>query len=99
APRNPYSLPPRRSSDLRWCQGNGPHLANGLVAAPDDAQPAASRQPGCDALVVVIANKAGTGGDLLPFTEAEQFAEDRQHGLLLRDRKSTRLNSSHVKIS
>ena len=49
---------------------------------PNDAQAAPGRQPSGDALVVVIADKTGTGGNLLPLGQREKLVQDGQHGLL-----------------
>ena len=90
-PGQPVAVEHRHGAAIRkyhflrtWGERNGPHLADGLVAAPDDAQPAAGRQPACSAFVVTIANEAGAHGDPLPLNPAEEVVQYGQHGILHR---------------
>src|SRR5207253_9680983 len=86
--RSPPSFPTRRSSDLfglRFVGSEGTMMVtmNDLTVA---------RQP----------REKEPGYTIDTFSAAQQkavLAAYREHRLLLRDRKSTRLNSSHVAIS
>src|SRR5690606_42126361 len=94
------ALPPsptRRSSDLRLRHGRLPRLrgarregAGSMSAEGYDYIVAGGGSSGC----LVAARLAGAGARVLLL---EAGPDDRNP--LIRDRKSTRLNSSHVKIS
>src|SRR5690606_40096037 len=88
-----HSFPPRRSSDLgpgapradRGPPFAGPLLSGEVVAAPEPSR--AVRRPRRD-------------GPVREAAVAREPTPAREHaGAGLQDRKSTRLNSSHVKIS
>src|SRR5690606_41575923 len=87
-PRDPHPFPTRRSSDLRRAATPGAERAEGaqrrnLAAPPSPARP--------------FLDGPRIGGPSLSLIEALASALSRRR--FRGDRKSTRLNSSHVKIS
>src|SRR5207249_12043040 len=93
------SFPTRRSSDLQH-DGNGPVLVvDGLAAGDevDDAEPAVSER-GAAARRDVLALAVGPAMGERTSHRAKRLGIDGAVPVQ-RDRKSTRLNSSHVSIS
>src|SRR5690606_41593233 len=83
-PPEPHSFPTRRSSDLTEESGIGRHSA-----------PALERAKGLSPIAASVVGAL----DELPDDQRAVFLLKEVAHLPLRDRKSTRLNSSHVKIS
>src|SRR5690606_41429270 len=96
--RDLHSFPTRRSSDLGEGQGNGTARAMGNVRRLAEGILRRGRIP-----QIALKIRDGGGGDgILVDVGHSQFpagAEIGVHRPLAIDRKSTRLNSSHVKIS
>src|SRR5207253_8834315 len=93
-----HPFPTRRSSDLRR-QG----LADAFVAEVDERQLGLQGEQlkAADGFFLFVLESEGRGA-LALFEDSEDTAEQVQLGLVgfaLLDRKSTRLNSSHVAIS
>src|SRR5690606_42164829 len=95
--RRPPSFPTRRSSDLPLLEGIAvaePAVAGRRVVLPDLLGLA---QDGAVELGKALAEFLVQGAHLL--FVGLRLAGRGGHARLVRDRKSTRLNSSHVKIS
>src|SRR5690606_41948691 len=92
APRPLHSLPTRRSSDLHGIVHRvlEPEAARGI-------EPALSAQPRLHA--VLHLPDAETANCALLTKHLKTIAQDLGVQFRFKDRKSTRLNSSHVKIS
>src|SRR5690606_41661876 len=97
APRAPHSSPTRRSSDLAAIVEDGQLAGVGNRRGAEEA--------GLDGFPRAVA-VAGQQRDALPVDRVEATAGvERRSGAIIEDhgaeedRKSTRLNSSHVKIS
>src|SRR5690606_40818040 len=92
-PRDLLSFPTRRSSDLEFFDQEELRAVGVLVLVDHDV---AKRRAPALAYRRVIAQKADRLGDEV--VEVDR-GEGTQRLLVAGDRKSTRLNSSHVKIS
>src|SRR5690606_41587599 len=98
-PRRPHSSPTRRSSDL----GGPPPPARVAGAAPAVLPAAVVVEAGAaahqwDDEIAWVRGLAETHAHLRGMVAAVDYTAPDLHERLGRDRKSTRLNSSHVKI-
>src|SRR5439155_15467163 len=93
-----HYFPTRRSSDLRSIvqrPSDEPFIHEAVLAVQDDAT--APVRP--ERTVIAGSPVQGTEFLLLSLSNARLFFGPARSRLLTRDRKSTRLNSSHVAIS
>src|SRR5690606_42048636 len=97
APRYLHSFPTRRSSDLPRAPADAPRLKNACLRAK---VPAAVEKLRSYRFPTVLENvvRAYDRPDAIPDCARHALPSQRQTHRIL-DRKSTRLNSSHVKIS
>src|SRR5690606_42142241 len=86
--RSPHPFPTRRSSDLRVAEVSAPINREPVELAPEPVYAGVTWVSSYDVDPFEV-----------PISEKTALLADWSAGMLGRDRKSTRLNSSHVKIS